>query len=68
MSRENTEDRTIYKVVVNQEQQYSVWPADRDNPLGWRDVGQHGFKPECLAYIKQVWIDMKPFSLRNKME
>ncbi|HEU5378328.1 MAG TPA: MbtH family protein [Ktedonobacteraceae bacterium] len=68
MSREDFEDITIYKVVVNQEEQYSIWPADRDNPLGWNDAGKSGSKPECLAYIKEVWTDMRPLSLRKKMD
>jgi MbtH protein len=62
------EDATIYKVVVNHEDQYSIWPADREIPLGWRDAGKAGMKPECLAYIKQVWTDMRPLSLRKRME
>lgn len=62
------EDTTIYKVVVNHEEQYSIWPADRDNPLGWLDVGKVGPKADCLAYIKEVWTDMRPLSLRKKME
>ena len=68
MSREETEDPRIYKVVVNHEEQYSIWPADRENPLGWRDVGKTGLKAECLDYIKEVWTDMRPLSLRKKME
>jgi MbtH protein len=68
MSREETEDTTIYKVVVNHEEQYSIWPADRENPLGWSDAGKAGTKAECLAYIKEVWTDMRPLSLRKKME
>jgi len=68
MSREEREDTTIYKVVVNDEEQYSIWPADRENPLGWRDVGKTGPKAECLAYIKEVWTDMRPRSLREKMQ
>ena len=62
------EDTTIYKVVVNQEEQYSIWPADRELPLGWRDAGKSGPKAECLEYIKEVWTDMRPLSLRKKME
>lgn len=62
------EDTTIYKVVVNHEEQYSIWPEYKDNPLGWKDVGKVGPKPECLAYIKEVWTDMRPLSLRKKME
>ncbi len=62
------EDTTTYKVVVNHEQQYSIWPADRESPLGWNDAGKTGLKAECLDYIKEVWIDMRPLSLRKLME
>lgn len=62
------EDTTIYKVVVNHEEQYSIWPEYKDNPLGWEDVGKAGPKAECLAYVKEVWTDMRPLSLRKKME
>lgn len=68
MNRSDTEDTTIYKVVMNHEEQYSIWPADRDNALGWRNAGKRGTKEECLAYIKEVWTDMRPLSLRNKMK
>lgn len=68
MSWEDGEDTTIYKVVINHEEQYSIWPADRENPAGWNDVGKSGPKDECLAYIKEVWTDMRPLSLRQKME
>jgi MbtH protein len=67
MSREEHEDTTLYKVVVNHEEQYSIWPAHRENPLGWKDVGKSGLKGECLAYINEVWTDMRPLSLRKKM-
>ncbi len=62
------EEKTIYKVVVNHEEQYSIWPVDKDNPLGWKDAGKSGTKSECLSYIKEVWTDMRPLSLRKKME
>jgi uncharacterized protein YbdZ (MbtH family) len=62
------EDTTVYKVVVNHEEQYSIWPEYKENPLGWRDAGKVGPKAECLAYIKEVWTDMRPLSLRQKME
>jgi len=68
MNRDNKEDTTIYKVVVNHEEQYSIWPAHRENPLGWWDSGKSGLKSECLEYIKEVWTDMRPFSLRKQME
>ncbi len=68
MSQSEQEDTTIYKVVVNHEEQYSIWPADRENPPGWRDAGPSGSKVDCLTYIKEVWTDMRPLSLRKKME
>nr|MCU0493787.1 MbtH family protein [Chloroflexaceae bacterium] len=55
MSWDDPEDTTMYKVVINQKQQLSIWPADRENPPGWNDVGKTGTKAECLDYIKQVW-------------
>ncbi len=58
----------LLKVVVNHEEQYSIWPAERENPLGWRDGGKVGDKQECLAYINEVWTDMRPLSLRKQME
>jgi MbtH protein len=63
MKQDDQEDNTVYKAVVNHEEQYSIWPADRQNPPGWRDVGKSGPKAECLAYIKEVWTDMRPLSL-----
>jgi uncharacterized protein YbdZ (MbtH family) len=62
------EDTTVYKVVVNHEEQYSIWPDYKEIPLGWKDVGKSGLKPDCLAYIKEVWTDMRPLSLRKHME
>jgi MbtH protein len=53
---------------VNHEEQYSIWRADRENPLGWKDAGKVGMKAGCLTYIKEVWTDMRPLSLRKKME
>jgi len=68
MGWEEQEDEVIYKVVVNHEEQYSIWPADRDNPLGWKDVGKVGSKQDCLDYIAQVWTDLRPLSLRQQMD
>ncbi|AUX48177.1 antibiotic synthesis protein MbtH [Sorangium cellulosum] len=68
MASEEHEDNTIYKVVVNHEEQYSIWPEYRENPLGWRDAGKTGTKAECLDHIKEVWTDMRPLSLRKQME
>jgi MbtH protein len=61
-------DDATYKIVLNDEEQYSIWPADRENPLGWRDVNKSGTKAECLAQIKELWTDMRPLSLRKFME
>jgi MbtH protein len=60
-------DSRTYKVVMNHEEQYSIWPADRENPLGWTDTGRMGSKEDCLAQIKEIWTDMRPLSLRRKM-
>lgn len=63
------EDETaIYIVVVNHEDQYSIWPDYKETPAGWRAVGKTGPKAEYLAYINEVWTDMRPLSLRKKME
>ena len=62
------ENTMIYRVVVNHEGQYSIWPSDKENPLGWRDAGKTGLKKECLANIRELWTDMSPLSLRKKME
>jgi len=64
MHRDEQEDASIYKVVVNHEEQYSIYPVDRDNPLGWNSTGTTGTKAECLQYIEEVWTDMRPLSLR----
>ncbi|WP_400771364.1 MbtH family protein [Methylosinus sporium] len=61
------EDRTIYTVVINHEEQYSIWPDYKAIPAGWRAVGKTGPKAECLTYIKEVWTDMRPLSLRRQM-
>lgn len=68
MSAGEHEDTTTYRVVVNDEEQYSIWPAHRENALGWRTAGKSGSKAECLTYIKEVWTDMRPLSLRKRME
>lgn len=58
---------TRYVVVVNHEEQYSIWPEDRELPLGWRAEGTAGTKEECLAHIEVVWTDMRPLSLRRAL-
>ncbi len=68
MGWDDREDTTTYRVVVNHEEQYSIWPVDREIPLGWREVGKSGPKADCLAYIKEVWTDMRPLSLRQQMD
>ena len=65
---EHDEDPTIYRVVRNHEEQYSIWPADRENAPGWVDAGPTGTRAECLAYIEQTWTDMRPLSLRRRMD
>jgi MbtH protein len=64
---DDEEDTRIYRVVVNPEEQYSIWFANKDIPAGWREVGKQGTKAECLAYIEEVWTDMRPLSLRKSM-
>jgi uncharacterized protein YbdZ (MbtH family) len=63
-----TDENALYKVVLNHEEQYSIWPLERENPAGWRDEGKSGTKAECLAHIDEVWTDMRPLSLRKAME
>lgn len=58
-------DDIEYRVVVNVEEQYSIWPVDRDLPTGWKDAGYLGKKSDCLAHIAKVWTDLRPLSLRN---
>jgi len=61
------EDAGMYRVVVNNEEQYSIWPAGLQIPLGWQQVGKESPKSECLQYIRDVWLDMRPRSLRIQM-
>lgn len=68
MHGNHTEDKNIYKVVVNHEMQYSIWPEGKANALGWNDEGKTGLKQECLDYIDEVWVDMRPLSLRKHMD
>ena len=62
------EENIIHTVVVNDEEQYSIWFADREIPLGWKEVGVSGSKEKCLQHIEEVWTDMRPLSLRKKMD
>jgi len=61
------EDNRTYRVVMNHEEQYSMWFAERDLPAGWTATGFEGSKDDCLAHIDEVWTDMRPKSLRDRM-
>jgi MbtH protein len=62
-----TEER-VYTVLVNHEEQYSIWFADRELPLGWREVGVRGTRDECLSHIEKTWTDIRPASLRRQLD
>ncbi|WP_017904526.1 MbtH family protein [Pseudomonas asplenii] len=66
MSLDSPETRFL--VVVNEEEQYSLWPEYKEVPQGWRAAGKQGSKEDCLAYIESVWTDMRPLSLRQAMQ
>ena len=59
------DDEALFDVVVNHEEQYSIWPVGRSVPAGWRTVGKTGIRQECLARIEEVWTDLRPLSLRE---
>jgi MbtH protein len=67
MSQQSASAEEMYAVVVNDEEQYSIWRDESNIPAGWRAVGKRGPKAECLQYIEEVWIDMRPLSLRKRM-
>jgi MbtH protein len=60
-------ENEIYEVVVNDEEQYSIWRTELDVPAGWRPVGVRGAKDQCLSYIDETWTDMRPRSVREAM-
>lgn len=62
---EQTDPFKEYRVVINIEDQYSIWPTCKEIPPGWSDVGKVGPKQECLDYVKEVWVDMRPKSLKD---
>ena len=66
--RSDREDTRTYRVVVNQEEQYALWLEFKEIPLGWRDAGKVGTKAECMAWVDEVWTDMRPLSLRRHLE
>ena len=68
MSTTDDVDGRTYRVVTNHEEQYSIWPADRADPAGWTGAGFTGPREECLRHIGEVWTDMRPLSLRRRME
>jgi len=68
MGDDAAEDRDSYFVVVNHEEQYSIWLSDKDVPLGWKTIGEPAPKSKCLGYIDQVWTDMRPLSVRLRMD
>ena len=59
------DEETVFRVVMNGEEQYSIWPAWRPVPDGWRDAGFSGKRKACVAHIDEVWLDMRPLSLRR---
>ncbi|MFJ6198023.1 MbtH family protein [Micromonospora sp. NPDC092111] len=61
------DDTRTYRVVVNHEEQYSIWVAGRELPAGWTATGFEGTRQDCLAHIDEVWTDMRPKSLRERM-
>lgn len=67
MSSHDQPDQTMFDVLINEEAQYSIWPAGRALPLGWNIVGAADSKEACLARIEQLWTDMRPLSLRKQM-
>lgn len=68
MSEQQTDAGPVYCVVLNDEEQYSIWWVDRELPAGWRTDGTKGSREECLAHIGEIWTDMRPLSLRRRME
>lgn len=68
MSNETESNGQVFIVLINDEEQYSLWPEWKAVPAGWRSVGPRGSKEECLKYVDEVWTDMRPASLRRRME
>jgi MbtH protein len=68
MLEEKDRNDAPYNVVINHEEQYSLWPAGKAVPAGWEAIGEPRIKAECLAYIEQIWTDMRPLSLRVQMD
>lgn len=66
MKKQEEDEERLYSIVVNNKEQYSIWPADRENPIGWRKIGVNGPKKQCLEFIQEVWMDMLPLSNRAR--
>jgi MbtH protein len=66
MQQNADEIKCQYKVVINHEDQYSIWPDNQENPPGWQDAGRRGTKEECLDYIEKTWVDMRPRGLQKQ--
>ncbi|MEV4142816.1 MbtH family protein [Amycolatopsis sp. NPDC049691] len=61
------DENTTYQVLLNDEGQYSLWPADKEVPAGWQPDGTRGTRQECMDHVDEVWTDMRPRSLRERM-
>ncbi len=68
MPTTDADDSTAFRVLVNDEDQHSLWPAHLDVPAGWRPEGFEGTRDECTAHVDEVWTDMRPRSLRERMD
>lgn len=67
MSEHLAVDQAVFVVLVNEEEQYSIWPKGRPVPSGWRTVFGESTREDCLAYVEEFWTDMRPKSLRDSM-
>lgn len=68
MAFEDDDTTTTYLVLINDEEQYSLWPKYKNIPAGWEAVGKEGTLDECSRYVDEVWTDMRPLSLRRRMD
>ena len=59
---------TEFTVLINHEAQYGIWPADKPVPEKWRAVGVTGSRDDCLAFVRREWTDMRPLSVRQRLE
>lgn len=62
------DDKEQFLVLMNHEGQYSLWPSYKSIPVGWKEVFSENTKEKCLAYVENVWTDMRPLSLQKKMK